>query len=218
VLAVHTREYPDGRKEAGAGAMWMMPIFCTAGIAGPNTYSTNMRIPMDNKSVMFYRLRWSYLPLPERDVEEYRHGEWYYPAVIPGTWKTVANVENDYLVDRVAQKNFSYTGIKTFPLQDIAMIENQWGPIADRTREHLTSMDAAVIYIRRKLLATARALAQGIEPEAPWQPDEYRYHRVTVVKEQGTLEDALEEAKAKSKESLIPNAAGGPQPAPLIRV
>ena len=36
----------------------MMPIFCTAGItAGSGTYSSNMRIPIDNKSLMFYRLR-----------------------------------------------------------------------------------------------------------------------------------------------------------------
>ena len=35
---------------------------------------------------------------------------------IPGSWKTVANVENDYLVDRVAQKNFSYTGMANLDL------------------------------------------------------------------------------------------------------
>ena len=34
----------------------MMPIFCTAGIAGPGIYSSNMRIPIDDESLMFYRL------------------------------------------------------------------------------------------------------------------------------------------------------------------
>ena len=37
-------------------------------------------------------------------------------------------------LDRVVQRSFSYSGIKTFPLQDIAMMEDQWGPVADRTR------------------------------------------------------------------------------------
>ena len=46
----------------------MLPIFCTAGIGGPNTYSSNMRVPIDNESLMFFRLRWSYDPIPEDDL------------------------------------------------------------------------------------------------------------------------------------------------------
>mgnify|MGYP003344342723 CR=1 FL=1 len=69
---------------------------------------------------------------------------------------TFDNVTNDYNVDRVAQKNFTYTGIKTFPLQDIAMMENQWGPISERWQEHLTSADYAIIKVRRRLLKAAR--------------------------------------------------------------
>ena len=49
----------------------------------------------------------------------------------------VDNKENDYLVDRIEQKNYSYTGIKSFPIQDLALVENQWAPRADRSREHL---------------------------------------------------------------------------------
>ena len=130
---------------ASASATWMMPIYCTAGIAGPNTYSSNMRIPIDNEALMFYRLRWRYTPIPAEHIAEYKSGEYYYPGLIPGTWKTKDNVFNDYNVNRVAQRNFSYTGMKTFPLQDIAMMENQWGPIAEREREHLTSMDYMIV-------------------------------------------------------------------------
>jgi phenylpropionate dioxygenase-like ring-hydroxylating dioxygenase large terminal subunit len=200
VLTVSSNELPDGRIQASAGAAWMMPIFCTAGIAGPNTYSSNMRIPIDNESLMFYRLRWSYDPIPQSEIDEYKQGEYFYPALIPGTWTPRDNVHNDYNVDRVAQRNFSYTGIKTFPLQDIAMMENQWGPIADRTQEHLTSMDYMIIKVRRRLLAAAKALARGIEPEAPWHPQEYRYHRETVVLTSGTVEEAAQQAKAKAGE------------------
>jgi phthalate 4,5-dioxygenase oxygenase subunit len=200
VLTVGVRDLGDGRKAANAGAAWMMPIFCTAGIAGRDTYSSNMRIPIDNKSLMFYRLRWRYEPLSQREIDEYKHGEYFYPAVIPGTWIPRDNVHNDYNVDRVAQKNFSYTGIKTFPLQDIAMMENQWGPIADRPQEHLTSMDYMIIKVRRRLLAAAKAMAKGIEPEAPWHPEEYRYHREFLMVENMTDEEAKAAAKAKSGE------------------
>ena len=69
----------DGRVQASAGASWMMPIYCTAGTAGPDTYSSNMRIPIDNESLMFYRLRWRYTPIPTDHIAEYEHGEWFYP-------------------------------------------------------------------------------------------------------------------------------------------
>ena len=36
------------------------------------------------------------------------------------------------------------------------MMENQWGPIADREQEHLTSSDYMIIKVRRRLLKAAR--------------------------------------------------------------
>jgi phthalate 4,5-dioxygenase len=205
LLNVMAFEDPNGRKVANV-APWMMPIFCTAGIGGPNTYNSNMRIPIDNRSIMFYRLRWSYAEIPERDREEYKHGEFFYPPVVPGTWQTKDNVTNDYNVDRVAQKNFTYTGIKTFPLQDIAMMENQWGPLADRTLEHLTSSDYQIIYVRRRLIKAAKALAEGIEPTEPWHPEAFAYHSANVVLNEGTLEEAVAKAKAEASTMHVAQA------------
>jgi hypothetical protein len=48
------------------------------------------------------------------------------------------------------------------------MIEHQWGPVADRTREHLVASDRTIISIRRRLLKMAKDLAGGIEPEEPF--------------------------------------------------
>src|SRR5262249_34104780 len=84
-----------------------------------------------------------------------------YPKLIPGTFNPADNKSNDYYIDRGAQRSFSYTGIKTFPLQDIAMMEDQRGPLMDRTKEHLASSDAAIIQVRRRLIGAARALASG---------------------------------------------------------
>jgi hypothetical protein len=134
--------------------------------------------------------------------------------MIPGSFQTRANVHNDYLVDREKQKNVNYTGISTFPLQDIAMMENQWGPIADRTREHLTSLDYQIIQIRQRLLAAARALANGIEPAEPWRPEAYRYRRASAVG--ATADEAIERAKALAFESRI--ASEVEALAPEIRV
>jgi len=56
---------------------------------------------------------------------------------------------------------FTYTGLKTFPLQDTAMMEDHGGPLMDRTKERLASSDAAIIQVRRRLIGAARALAEG---------------------------------------------------------
>jgi LigXa C-terminal domain like len=48
------------------------------------------------------------------------------------------------------------------------------GPIADRTREHLGTSDKAVVAFRQRLLGAARRLAEGLEPQAPYDPDCYR--------------------------------------------
>jgi phthalate 4,5-dioxygenase oxygenase subunit len=44
----------------------------------------------------------------------------------------------------------------------------------DRAREHLGTSDKAVIAFRQRLLAAARQLADGVEPQSPYDPDCYR--------------------------------------------
>ncbi len=73
--------------------------------------------------------------------------------------------ENDYLIDRRAQKGESYSGIRDFRSQDMMATESA-GPIYDRTREHLGSTDVAVIRMHRQLLRAAKGLAQGQQPPA----------------------------------------------------
>jgi phenylpropionate dioxygenase-like ring-hydroxylating dioxygenase large terminal subunit len=190
-----------GEEKFAAANPWFMPIFTTSGISRSYHYSSNMRVPIDNKSLMFYRLRWGYQKMSEEDIAEYKFGGYTHPELVPGTWQTKANVHNDYEIDRVAQKYFTFTGIKTFPLQDIAMMENQWGPIADRTQEHLTSWDHQIIYIRRRLLKTAKALSQGVEPSEPWHPEAFRYHREAAYAP--TLEEAIATARQKASASRV---------------
>jgi hypothetical protein len=59
-------------------------------------------------------------------------------------------------------------------VQDFAMLENQRGPLANRSRETLTSSDKYIIHVRRRLLDCAVALAGGVEPAEPWRPEAYR--------------------------------------------
>jgi phenylpropionate dioxygenase-like ring-hydroxylating dioxygenase large terminal subunit len=201
IIATQAMQQSDGSWIANLNVVVMLPIFCTAGIGGKDTFFSNMRIPIDNESLMFYRLRWKYTPIPQTDLDEYKHGEYYYPALVPGSWQTKDNVTNDYNIDRVIQKNYTYTGIRTFPLQDIAMMENQWGPIADRTQEHLTSSDYQIIHVRRRLLKAAEALAAGQEPTEPWHPEAYRYRRTVATG--ATEQEAIDNCKRIAFGSLL---------------
>ncbi len=200
-MSIQVTEQANGRVTAQAVPTWWMPIFCPPGLVAPGHFASNMRIPIDNENLMFFRLRWSLSPISREDLEEYKHGGYTHPEMIPGTWRTKANVHNDYEIDRVAQKWLSYTGIKTFPLQDIAMMENQWGPIADRTQEHLTSLDHYIIHLRRRLLTAAKALAAGIEPTEPHQAEAFHAHRASA--EADTREQAIAQAKVKALTSLL---------------
>ena len=71
--------------------------------------------------------------------------------------------DNDYLIDRVAQKKTFMAGIWPIPEQDYAMTESM-GAIVDRTREHLYPADAAIIRLRQMLIRAARHVEAGREP------------------------------------------------------
>ena len=200
-MNIQVTELSNGRFRAMANPTWWMPVFCPPGLVAPGHFSGNFRVPIDNTHLTFFRLRWSLDPISPEDMEEYRHGGYTHPELVPGTWRTKANVHNDYELDRLAQRWFSYTGIKTFPLQDIAMMENQWGPLADRTQEHLTSMDAYIIHLRRRLLGAAKALAQGVEPPEAQAADSFHIHR--AMAEGDTREEAVARARSKALTNLL---------------
>ncbi len=83
------------------------------------------------------------------------------------------NKANEYLIDRQEQKTKSYTGIKGVRVQDIAVQEDQKGPISDRTTEHLGTSDAGVITTRQRLLRQAQGIQRGEEPTQPSNPAAY---------------------------------------------
>jgi nitrite reductase/ring-hydroxylating ferredoxin subunit len=81
-----------------------------------------------------------------------------------GKWRLVANKENDYLIDREAQKNWvSYTGINGGTngvfLEDQAITESM-GQIYERHKEHLGTSDSMIIRTRRRLINAAKAFAE----------------------------------------------------------
>ena len=84
----------------------------------------------------------------------------------PGTFRPKANKDNDYLIDRKAQKeNRAYSGVLGFAMQD-ASLQESMGPIQDHEREKLLPTDRAIVMARRMLYDAATALQAGEEPPA----------------------------------------------------
>ena len=82
-----------------------------------------------------------------------------------GRWRLAANENNDWLIDRDAQRNNSiYTGIQNIHLQDQAVTESM-GAVTDHGFEHLAPSDQMITRTRRRLLMAARALYEnGVLP------------------------------------------------------
>jgi phthalate 4,5-dioxygenase len=165
----------SGEERVVHAAPFMMPCFSNAGaLSAPGVFSMNLKVPVDDEHSAFFRMRWSRSPIAPDVLNEMRDGNYEFPTVVPGTYRTYETKANDYLIDRNTQRFFTYTGISNTPVQDFAMIENQRGPVANRSRETLTSSDKYIIHVRKRLLDAAVALANGREPAEPWRPEAYR--------------------------------------------
>ena len=83
---------------------------------------------------------------------------------VPGTFRPLHNKDNDYLIDRAAQKRGdTYSGVDGIAMQD-ASLQESMGPIVDRTKENLVSTDNGIIMARHRLLRALKAMEKGETP------------------------------------------------------
>ncbi|HLF78674.1 MAG TPA: Rieske 2Fe-2S domain-containing protein [Dehalococcoidia bacterium] len=112
-----------------------------------------------------------------------------------GRFRLNQNVDNDYLIDREAQRSGSnYTGIPGILQQDQAVTESM-GAIYQRHSEHLGTSDSMIIRTRRRVIEAAKALrdTQTIPPGVD-HPDVYRTRTGSVILPRSA--DWLESTKA----------------------
>ena len=129
---------PLGRTSTlGRGPSWLMPCFDPVGLASEGTYPMNIKVPADDEHTIYFRVRWSPTgPLTEQQVWDLRIGGYINPPQMPGTFLYKDNIFNDYNIDRIKQRQFSFSGMSQTAVQDTAMQENQWGP-------HLQTVEGA---------------------------------------------------------------------------
>jgi nitrite reductase/ring-hydroxylating ferredoxin subunit len=146
---------------------WIFPWFTLIPPFGPHALGGHVWVPIDDENCWAWSINWlADRPLPEVELQAMKEGKGIHVKYVPGTFKPLANKDNDWLIDRDAQKNkTSFSGVAGFSIQD-ASLQESMGPIQDHSREHLVPTDKAIVMARRSLAAAARNLEQGIEPPA----------------------------------------------------
>jgi len=143
-----------------------MPFHSMIPPYGENALNGHAWVPVDDENCM----AWCFThhptrPLSDHELETMRNGGGIHVTLIPGTFRPVVNKDNDYMIDRAAQKaNKSFCGVAGIAMQDAA-IQESMGPIQDRSKENLASTDNGVIMARIRLRKAALAAQQGEEPD-----------------------------------------------------
>jgi phenylpropionate dioxygenase-like ring-hydroxylating dioxygenase large terminal subunit len=120
-------------------------------------------VPIDDETTMVYN--WVYSrkeALSEEERLERAIGNG--PEHVDQTnFRSNANRDNNYLIDRAVQKTETFTGIDGINVQDRA-IQESMGRICDRSQEHLGSADKGIIQMRRLLREAVRTAAANRRP------------------------------------------------------
>ena len=161
---------------------WIFPWFTLIPPFGEHALGGHVWVPIDDHSCWAWSI--NYHPDKALTAEERGHmedGKGIHVEYIPGTFRTVANKENDYLIDRKAQKEKrAYSGVFGFSMQD-ASLQESMGAVQDRTRENLVGTDNGIIMMRQRLMKAARALAEKGEAPVGTAPEHQHVRSAALV-------------------------------------
>jgi phthalate 4,5-dioxygenase oxygenase subunit len=160
----------------------VMPSFTMVPPRGDHPVHGHFWIPIDDENCW----AWSFdyhpvraLTAAERQAMIDGHG--VHVKYVPGTYRPLANKDNDYLMDREAQKRGeTYSGVEGIAMQD-ASLQESMGPVVDRTKENLVSTDNGIIMARHRLRKAALALQEKGETPPGVDPEHQRVRSVAVV-------------------------------------
>jgi phthalate 4,5-dioxygenase oxygenase subunit len=184
----------DGEQRYWRTTQFALPSHSTTPSTLPGeTHFGYTWVPVDDESCWIYTYAWNpERPLTDDEREKYRAGHGVI-AEVDEHYFPVRNRANEYLIDRQVQKHQTFTGIRGVAEQD-AMIQDSQGRIADRTREHLSASDAAIVRFRRTVLEGARMLDAGTAPAAPFLHRSYRLRSGSWIASEGvTFEQVMRE-------------------------
>jgi phenylpropionate dioxygenase-like ring-hydroxylating dioxygenase large terminal subunit len=187
---------------------FIMPMYTMVPPYGDNALNGHAWVPIDDENCF----AWTFTYHParplsrmERDVMDAGGG--IHTKYVPGTFRPLANKDNDYLMDRAGQKaGLTYSGVHGIAVQDGSLQESM-GPIVDRTKENLCTTDNAIIMARSRLRKSALALKEKGTPPPALTPDCHAVRSCTYVLPQSesflTMRDKAFIAKAGTSHVAI---------------
>jgi phenylpropionate dioxygenase-like ring-hydroxylating dioxygenase large terminal subunit len=161
---------------------WVMPSFTMVPPRGDHPVHGHFWVPIDDHDCWVYTF--DYHPtraLTPEERQAMKDGHGVHSRNIPGTYRPQENKDNDYLIDREAQKRGeTFSGVRGIAQQD-ASLQESMGPIVDRTKERLVSSDTGIIKARQKLRKAVEALRdEGVAPPGV-DPAHHRVRSAAIV-------------------------------------
>ena len=161
---------------------WVMPAFTLVPPRGDHPVHGHFWVPIDDENCWVFTF--DYLParaLTAAERQAMKEGHGVHNEYVPGTYRPLANKDNDYLMNREKQKAGEwYSGVEGIAIQDSSLQESM-GPIVDRTKERLVPADSGIIKARRKLLTSALALREDGRVPPGVDPAHHRVRSASIV-------------------------------------
>lgn len=144
---------------------WLLPCFTMIpGFPGDRPMGGHAWVPRDDETTWCFAFSWHPLrALRENELKQIATGWGMHSLMTPGGFVPAHNKSNGYAPPD-APGTQPWERIKIFQDQDVAITESIGGNF-DRTNENLGSTDVVVLTARRRLMAEARALAEGKKPK-----------------------------------------------------
>jgi phthalate 4,5-dioxygenase oxygenase subunit len=183
---------------------WVIPNFTTIPPRGDHPVHGHFWVPIDDENCW----TWSFdyhtgRPLTDDELQAMSDGYGVHNQYVPGTYRPLQNKDNDYLIDREAQRRGeTYSGVSGIAMQD-ASLQESMGPIVDRTKERLVSTDSGIIQARLKLRKAVVALRDhGVTPPGVDPAHQHvRSASVVLPKDQGFIEASRDALTVKAGET-----------------
>ena len=188
---------------------WIFPWYNLIPPFGDHALGGHVWVPIDDHNCW----AWSINFRPDRPLSPTErshlaegkgiHCEYEQGTDVPGgSFRPKANKDNDYLMDRVAQREKrNFSGVFGFSAQD-ASLQESMGRIQNHANEKLLPSDRAIVMARRMLHEAALKLEEGIDPPA-------LRSRAQRVRAAGVLLPHGQEPQSWAKEHLV---SGGNEP------
>ncbi len=152
---------------------WIFPWYNLIPPFGDHALGGHVWVPIDDENCWAWSINFRPQgPLSAQEREHLAEGKGIHceyedgAAIAGGTFRPKQNKDNDYLIDRVAQKEKrAFSGVFGFSAQD-ASLQESMGPIQNHEIEKLLPSDRAIVMARRMLYESAVGLQDGIEPPA----------------------------------------------------